>query len=321
MNTFSQSNSEQKNSSSFKKFLTAPIIIVTSIITIVSMGLVGVIAMKGLIDPEIFSPKTNIVDSLMDKSSSTPSPIPIPQASIQPTIPNPPDNIKNASVEGELNRTFPLWVFMLILGISAIISLIITAWLRYLSLPPETQTSIINSLNNNFIIRYIRSSNFFKKIPTNNLKVLGNKSKVSVSEKSKKKSQKRNIQTSSQKLQSSEYNSQNLEPILVNNISSQKIRKSKKKSFFFKKDSKISSTKTKTNSSSRKKKRRKVINSKIKQPNISNVQSSNSDVHYEPQVTIVSPQEQNPLDQLQPTLAQVMDLRHRRSLSSILEEP
>lgn len=309
--------------------------------------IVTVIAMKGLIDPDLLNPQ--IINPATPDQSLTPSPIPAPQLIITPTIPNPPERLNSNSLS---SNTFPLWLFGAILGGSAFVSLFVTAWLRFLSLPSQTRASITRNFN--FIFTFIFKIIFFIVTLIPNLisgifkffiaflKSLDQKSEESIDENPKQKRKKRPV-----KLQNTSFNAPKNNPVKNNNFDNPRqipelngfilsyndeynretsrklkpennsiLRKSEQKRKPQAKPPKPPSQ-SENKFSVPKKIRKKPISPSVKQTTSPYISDQNYGYDL-PQVTLLAPEEKTPLDQKQPTLAELMDLRRRRSLSSLL---
>jgi hypothetical protein len=346
MNYFSPSHSIQKKIRFLSEhFLPSPFFIGVWVITLFLMMIVGAIAVKGLIEPNLLS--SDIINPVGEQTM-TPSPFPAPQLIITPNIVPPPPNSINSSPLP--SKTFPIWLFIGIVGGSAFISLLVTAWLRYLSLPTETQSDVANFVKGNvtlvfkiivFVITFIPVTilNIFKYF-INSFNSLSEQYAEYKIEQSKKTPPKKRIQKPAPQTKftpppqyypvvepiynfemNGNYNP-SYNPSYDNgnyglNRQPQKKRSSGKKPSQPRNSAPNYGKPPQNNVSTQK--RKTPVSPRQKQPFPSTYPQGNPS-YYEPEVTILSPEEKSPLDKNPPTLAELMDLRRNRSLSSLLND-
>jgi hypothetical protein len=344
MNHFSPSTPEPDHSRPYvQRFFPSPFLIGIWVITLLLMMIVAAIALKGLVEPDLLNP--NIVNPATPEQPLTPSPIPVPQLVITPNIPKPPEAGQTPTIP---STNFPLWIFVSILGGSAFISLLVTGWLRYLSLPPEDQDSIAYSVSiySNFIFRVITGIfNLLKNIILSIFK-LGINSLKFLAQQSDHTSPPRKVKPKKHKnyapIPEPEYNNP-VEPIYHDsygytnplgfnqtspafnlaqeeynraNFASQPNRKSPQKQNKPKPPQKPRSEMSKQKYTAKKSRKKSVTPSRP--PVYGDYIPPQASAYYQPQVTILKPEEQTPLDQRKPSLAEMMDLRRSQSLSSLL---
>lgn len=311
------------SSSSIKRFSLSSFLFRFGLILLLLMIIITTIALKGLFEPNLLNP--NIINPSAPHQILTPSPLPAPQI----TTPTP-DHLSHFSFP---SNHFPLLIFVAIFVSSAIVSLFVTAWLKYLSLPSK-QKQIVNKYLSLilkkilfpilwmrlFIIDSFQTISSFLKPLAQKLQ----QKKPKIKKKTKIKTTPKTVNNWPQNYQNQGHQLTNLtdnynqpfngfmlsyqdqsDQYLENNYPLEKFNQNQP-----------IKPKKKPQSPHPKSKKLQPKNKKTKTTYLPN-KNHNYD---QPEVIILTPDEQTPLDQKPPTLAQLMDLRRHQSLSSLFDK-